>query len=88
MQSPRDVRNTGEGVGVAVECDRGRSATEHAFSARILGRGQPIDLVATIIINVPCIASDKFKLKFEHDKSCTNIDCFHFQDSGRSQYRS
>jgi hypothetical protein len=39
MHSPRDVHKTGEGVGVAVECDRGRRATEDALSARILVRG-------------------------------------------------
>lgn len=36
MHSPRDVHKMGEGVGVEVECDRGRSATENALSARIL----------------------------------------------------
>jgi hypothetical protein len=39
MHNPRDVHKMGEGVGVAVECDRVRSATENAFSARILVRG-------------------------------------------------
>ena len=39
MHSPRDVRDTGEAVGVDVEYDRCRSATENALVARILVRG-------------------------------------------------
>lgn len=77
MHSQRDVHEMGEGVGVEVERDRGRSAAENALSARILVCGQPIDLVAAIIVNVPCTVQAISSLKsefYEHGKeSCTDI---------------
>jgi len=48
-----------EGARVTVESYGSRSAPENALAARVPGSGQPIDLIAAVVINIPWMRRKK-----------------------------